>query len=82
MKSKDVILGPKADTLEKHVGKTRRHATIGQEIRRMVCQQEMQYAKNEIACFKKNHFTIAKQVQGRVWGGGVKSGFATILHLL
>ncbi len=69
MKSKDVILGPKANILEKHVEKTRRHAAIGQEIRRMVCQQEMQYhAKNEIDHFKKNHLTIAKQVQGRVKG--------------
>jgi len=41
VKCKDVILGPKAYILKKHEGKTRvylRHATFGQEIRRLVCQ--------------------------------------------
>ncbi len=40
VKGNDVILGPKANTLEKHMGKKgySKHATLGQKTRRMVCQ--------------------------------------------
>jgi hypothetical protein len=41
VKGKDVILGPKANTFENHVGEIKgslKYVTLGQETRKMVCQ--------------------------------------------
>jgi hypothetical protein len=41
VKGKDVILGPKFDMLEKHVGKTNnsKYATFGKEGKEVLCEQ-------------------------------------------
>jgi hypothetical protein len=48
VKDKDVILGPKANTFQNHVGENKgslKYATLGQETRRMVCQYKLQSCK-------------------------------------
>ncbi len=48
VKGKDVILGPKANTFENHVGENKgssKYATLGQETRRMLCQYKLQSCK-------------------------------------
>jgi hypothetical protein len=69
VKNKDVILGPKANTLEKHVGKTRvvqDMPHLGKKQGEWYVNKKCNHEKNEIAHSKKCHLTIVEQVQGGV----------------
>ncbi len=74
MKNEDVILGPKANTLEKHVGKTRRHATLGQEIKRMVCPRNAIMQRMKLFIFKKTTSQLPNEFKEGLRGSGVENG--------
>ncbi len=71
VKGKDVILGPKTNTLEKHVGKTKvvqNMPHLGKKYGEWHVDKNCNHAKNEVDYSKKNHLTIVEEVQGRVKG--------------
>jgi hypothetical protein len=55
MKGKDVILGPKFDTLDKHVGKirvVRNMPHLGKKEREFYVNKKCSHAKNEVTYFQ------------------------------
>jgi hypothetical protein len=88
MKGKDVILGLKFDTLEKHARKTkviRNMPHLGKEQKEFYVNKKCSHAKNEVTYSQRNHITIVKHViqGGLKWEREKKrQQFATILHML
>jgi len=88
MKGKDVILGPKFDTFEKHARKTKAIQNmphLGKKQREFYVNKKCSHAKNEVTYFQQNCITIARHVIQ----GGLKrerrrkrQQFVTILHML
>ncbi len=88
VKGKDVILVPKANILEKHVGKTKvvwDMPHLGNKRGEWYVNKKSNHAKNEVITYsKKSYLTIVEQVQGRAKGesGRNQQHLTTILHLL
>jgi hypothetical protein len=65
MKGKEVILGLKLDTLEKHEGKTKvvwDMPHLGKKEREFYVNKQCTHAKNEVIYFQQSHIPIVEQV--------------------
>ncbi len=74
VKDKDVILGPKANTLEKHVGKTRKHAAFGQEIRRMMSTKTATMQRMKLFILRKTTSQLVNKFKEGLRGSGIERG--------